>query len=179
MNGLRPTVCIQKLKRCKVPLAAKEGPFKSNCETKLTFQERYCLCNEPNNRAMLKCNKICLIKWFYLDCVSLRAHPKGSWFCSTRKSTLSVKHVLLESEKLISNWTILPLCWLNCSFLQIVCNIVILPNNFFSVIYLFFVPRTSLQFVWELLLFTFTSNVKDNYCTEKYKICTNFVHLST
>ena len=102
------------IKPCKFPLVAKknhqpknnaiESPMKSNVETKLTSQKRYCLCNEPYNRAMLKCcNKNCLIKWFHLDCVGLRAHPKGSWFCSTCKSTLTVKHVCIDSENTSHN----------------------------------------------------------------------------
>ena len=110
---LDQTVSIQRLKPCKLPLAAKkshqpnnnakESPTRSNGEKKLNFQGHFCLCNELYNRAMLKCNKKCLIKWFHLDCVGLKAHPKGSWFCSMCKSTLKVKHVRIESEKLVSN----------------------------------------------------------------------------
>ena len=143
VNGLSQIVSIQKLEPCKLPLAdkkshqpninAKESPIKSNVATKLTFQERYCLCNEPYNGARLKYfNKNFLIKRFPLDCVGLRAHPKDSRFCSTCKSTLTDKHVRIESEKMGSNWTIWPLCWQSCSFLQILCNIVTLPNFFFD-----------------------------------------------
>ena len=93
-NGLIQTVSIQRLKPCKLPFAfkksnesktsTKESQNNNNVEAQSTLQERYCLCNEPYNRAMLKsCNKNCLIKCFHLDCVGLRAHPKGSWLCST------------------------------------------------------------------------------------------------
>ena len=114
MNGLIQTVSIQRIKPCKLPLAVKksnepkistkESQINNNVETQSTSQERYCLCNEPYNRAMLKCcNKNYLIEWFHLDCVGLRAHPKGSWLCSTYKSPLNVKHVRIDSDKLSSD----------------------------------------------------------------------------
>ena len=113
-NGLIQTVSIQRLKQCKLPLAVKESnepkistkvsQINNNVETQSILQERYCLCNEPYNRAMLKgCNKNWFIEWFHLDCVALRAHPKSSWLCSTCKSPLSVKHVRIDSDKLSSD----------------------------------------------------------------------------
>ena len=116
----------------------QKSKSKSNGEKKFTFQERYCLCNEPYNWAKLKsCNKICLIKWFHLDCVLLKTHPKGSWFCSTCKSTLTVKHVRIECKNWGSNWIILPLCWHNCSFCRLFATLLFSPIVFFGYIFIF------------------------------------------
>ena len=125
---------------------AKVYPIMSNGETKLTFQERFCLCNESYNRAMLKCCiKNCLIKWLHLDCVLLRAHSRGSWFCSTCKSTLTLTHVRIECGKL-GNWTILLYVDIIEAFADCLQHCYS-PKLFSSVIYLYFVPKTPLQFL--------------------------------
>lgn len=42
----------------------------------------WCSCNRRAFGKMIACdNQHCQIKWFHLQCVSLKVAPKGKWFC--------------------------------------------------------------------------------------------------
>ncbi|XP_020248026.1 PHD finger protein ING1 isoform X2 [Asparagus officinalis] len=44
----------------------------------------YCICNQVSWGEMIACdNPDCKIEWFHFQCVGLKEHPKGKWYCSS------------------------------------------------------------------------------------------------
>lgn len=42
----------------------------------------YCICNQVSWGEMIACdNPDCKIEWFHFQCVGLKEHPKGKWYC--------------------------------------------------------------------------------------------------
>ena len=51
------------------------------------YTKLWCYCNQPSFSDMIsRDNKTCTIEWLHFDCLSLRVHTKGKWYCpSCRK----------------------------------------------------------------------------------------------
>ncbi|KAI8086274.1 uncharacterized protein BX664DRAFT_335391 [Halteromyces radiatus] len=55
----------------------------------------YCYCRMVSYGEMVACdNDECDIEWFHLDCVGLRAPPKGKWYCKNCASEVKGKKKL-------------------------------------------------------------------------------------
>ena len=102
------------------PIADENGivsePANPNT-SKSTFQDEddedytklWCYCDKPSYGDMVSCdNKACTIQWFHFDCLSLRAPPKGKWYCpSCRKlpkfnRKRNVPKIVLLNNKMIN-----------------------------------------------------------------------------
>ncbi|ORY96483.1 hypothetical protein BCR43DRAFT_491769 [Syncephalastrum racemosum] len=52
----------------------------------------YCYCRQVSFGEMVACdNDECEIEWFHLECVGLRAPPKGHWYCKNCAEELKIK----------------------------------------------------------------------------------------
>ncbi|CAJ0758226.1 20293_t:CDS:2 [Entrophospora sp. SA101] len=53
----------------------------------------YCYCQQVSWGEMVACdNNECEIEWFHYPCVSLKAPPKGKWYCPDCTEKLKIRH---------------------------------------------------------------------------------------